>query len=290
MIINECPNCRSNAWYVHGASVDQPLHRIQCRCARCGLVFSNPQATLGEIESYYVSDYVEGDCAFLEEEFDAARTSSAGWQLDEIQAVVGEGRLLDIGAGVGSFSHAAEERGFEVVGIEPSQRARELAKQRWGLDLLGGLYGDHEFAPRSFDVVYAWHVIEHVPDLRAFLAGIHGVLREGGVLYVGTESYEWAYVRAIRIALMARGRVPPFLTSSAHTMLFSRGSLEDCQRRAGLNVAWVKAYDEVSTDARIHAVQGQGPRSLLRGGLLRAGAAADRGLHWGPYLRSLAVK
>ena len=68
--------------------------------------------------------------------------------------------VLDIGAGTGDFVNVLKSRGYEAIGFEPEQTARENAKTK-GLEL----YADTDLlADRRFDVITLWHVLEHMPD------------------------------------------------------------------------------------------------------------------------------
>lgn len=289
LTVSLCPNCGSDKWYVFAATPgDGRLHMIQCRCPACRLVFSNPQASQEEVASYY--GHVCAMDQFFEEDFERVRTAAARTHLGEISAFKTEGRLLDIGASIGVFMSQARDAGFDVVGIEPSGKAAAHARERFGLEILPGFFHDHEFEPGSFDVVYAWHVIEHVTDLDSFLTGIHRVLRPGGVLYLGTESYLDLNVAVLRLALSPRGRVLPFLTSAEHTLLFTPSVLRDCQTRRGFRVVSVKAYDEVGVEDRVASVTAGGIRGKVRRALPRVSARVDPALGWGPYLRSLALR
>jgi MPBQ/MSBQ methyltransferase len=107
-------------------------------------------------------------------------------------------RLLDIGAGFGSFVLAARRLGLDAVGIEISEFEVMYAKKRLWRD---GANEDPEsimylgdamrlpFEANTFDIVTLWNVLEHVPDYKRLLSQAHKVLRPGGRMYIICPNY-----------------------------------------------------------------------------------------------------
>jgi SAM-dependent methyltransferase len=91
------------------------------------------------------------------------------------------GRLLDVGASNGGFVRLMTELGWEAVGIEPDDRAAEVARSR-GLRVLTAGVETADLEPDSWDAVTLSHVLEHLPDPRAALTRLTACLKPGGVL------------------------------------------------------------------------------------------------------------
>jgi 2-polyprenyl-3-methyl-5-hydroxy-6-metoxy-1,4-benzoquinol methylase len=120
------------------------------------------------------------------------------------------------------------------VGLDPAANAIEHARGHYGLqDVHAGTLESVPLPAESFDVVFTWHVIEHVLDLDNFLRAIRSVLRPDGILCIGTENYPNACDWVERIRASLAGTAPPFATSSAHTFLFSARSLDNVLARRG---------------------------------------------------------
>ena len=94
-------------------------------------------------------------------------------------------KLLDIGAGTGDFLLFAQNGGFEVSGVEPSDKARQKAKEK-GANLVNDL---SHFTDSKFDVITLWHVLEHLPDLRNQIRTISSLLNKDGVLVVAVPNF-----------------------------------------------------------------------------------------------------
>jgi len=96
---------------------------------------------------------------------------------------VGERRLLDVGCGSGSFLGVARDLGWRCAGIEMDAAAAEKAR-RFTSELFVGDVLAAPFASGSFDVVTAFHVVEHVPDPVAVLARMLDWTAPGGRVIV----------------------------------------------------------------------------------------------------------
>ena len=116
------------------------------------------------------------------------------WKLIERESFVdrlratGAERLLEVGAGPGQDSRFFAGAGLTVVATDLSPAMVDYCRAK-GLDArvadvlaLGTL-----FAPGSFDAIYTVNCLLHVPDddLPAALTTLAGLLRPGGLMYLG---------------------------------------------------------------------------------------------------------
>jgi len=96
-----------------------------------------------------------------------------------------KGTLLDIGAGTGNFCETSKQNSWDVYGVEPSQKAREVAAKK-NIFLHQSI---EDFTGQQFDVVTLWHVLEHLPDLENTITAIQKLLKPNGVLLVAVPNY-----------------------------------------------------------------------------------------------------
>jgi SAM-dependent methyltransferase len=102
----------------------------------------------------------------------------------------GQGRLLDIGAGGGSYLATMRDCGWTVAGTTWSPEEAVALERKHGIPVRPGSVLEAGFEPGSFDVVTLWHVLEHVPDPGALLRHARALLAPGGLLGVGVPVHD----------------------------------------------------------------------------------------------------
>lgn len=112
-------------------------------------------------------------------------------KLKIVQTYVTSGKLVEIGPASGRFLAVANQAGFDVLGIEQDndsvQRIREDLK-------LEAIFSDKPATKLrqlsgEFDVVVAWHALEHIGDLMEFASAIAEALRQpNGVLVLSSPN------------------------------------------------------------------------------------------------------
>ena len=115
---------------------------VECRA--CGYRFVNPRPSQDEVASSYSDpDFYAG---WIEDEAGRARMWSK--RLDLVERAGRDARVLDIGAGIGTFLSMGRDRfGWNAVGTEVSTSAVRVARERHGLDLLLGRAEDLAIPP-----------------------------------------------------------------------------------------------------------------------------------------------
>lgn len=134
-------------------------------------------------------------------------------------------RLLDVGAGGGSFVAACKEVGWEAFGLEP---CTELA--RWAWSQGRNVYaGDWHSAQGDWEVICLHDVLEHLVNPGSCLAYLRAHLTETGLLIV--EFPEWECAQALREGLAWRHVLP-----KQHPCLYSDRAAQEMFLRAGLQI------------------------------------------------------
>ena len=84
-----------------------------------------------------------------------------------------------------------EESGWSIAGVEPNDKARELAASKTNLKKHYSTIGDLIASEAgSFDVVTMWHVLEHIPDIADLVSSIKKILKPDGVLIVAVPNFK----------------------------------------------------------------------------------------------------
>ena len=102
--------------------------------------------------------------------------------LDVLLAAHPGEKMLNVGAGQGSFTRLLEKRGFNVVSSDVTEPALEVLRTRVHGEVVLADMTDLPFDDGVFEAVVAGEVIEHIDDDRRALSEAARVLRPGGVL------------------------------------------------------------------------------------------------------------
>jgi len=201
--INECLICGSTkiepflVCKDHTAS--QKMFEIK-RCTSCGFKFTSPRPDDKDLGEYYKaesyvshSDTKKGLVNTLYH-WVRSYTLIKKLQLVMQHTKLKKGKILDYGAGTGAFLETCKKNKWEAYGIEPDETARKVMAEKFSISSYVSLAEagpDKSF--NGFDVITAWHVLEHVPDLKETLNLFWSILKDKSILIVAVpnpDSYD----------------------------------------------------------------------------------------------------
>jgi SAM-dependent methyltransferase len=198
-----------------------------CRC-RCGFIFHNPRPAHEEVTAFYErSDQYEG---WLAHESEREELWLRRWI--KMARYVGNGALLDVGTGTGQFLHAIRRKVMSVYGTEISGRARDIAKTRYGLDILEAEGVQADFGSLRFSTITLFHVLEHVPDPGVLIHDCYELLQPGGILVIAVPNDNGCLLAKLRFML---DKFRPVDKRRFCTAGFERILLDDVQREVHLS-------------------------------------------------------
>ncbi len=154
------------------------------------MYFTSPKPSEENLPSYYASeDYIshtDGKRSLFERVYQIVK----GITLSRKQKLLThylpkKGHLLDIGAGTGDFLEYASQKGWHVSGVEPNEKARDLAKQK-NVSLTESLPDNS----KKYDAITMWHVLEHVYNLEEQILWLKEQLNRGGVIFIAVPNFE----------------------------------------------------------------------------------------------------
>ena len=158
------------------------------RCRKCGLIRQNPRLVWNSLKDYYPDDFISYVPLIREERSRFRRLDRRYgiWkQGHAVERYQNGGRLLDVGSGTGIFLEELLRSGrWQVVGIEPTERAAEYARTALHVEILEGRFSEVTLPDNSFDVITMWHVLEHLDHPIADLRHAHKLLKENGLLTI----------------------------------------------------------------------------------------------------------
>lgn len=155
------------------------------------LLKTHPQPSLEHLPSYYESeDYIshtDGKRTLFEKMYHLVKSKAIKNKVNLINQWQPEkGTLLDIGAGTGDFLLEAKKQNWITTGIEPNEKAKQIAIQK------GVSFGTNleELPNEIFDVISMWHVLEHVPNLEEQIATLKRLLKPNGTIIIAVPNFK----------------------------------------------------------------------------------------------------
>jgi SAM-dependent methyltransferase len=184
-----CPNC-------HAATVEaydaRDLNRnisnetfTYFRCVSCNVVFLSPVPT--DLGRFYTTDYygLQGTQETL-----ARGAEGERYKIDIVKQFQRKGRLLELGPGGGGFVYLAKQAGFDVSAIEMSPDSCRFLTETVGVRAVQSAETAEALMAEeaTYDVIAAWHVIEHLSDPWATFDAAVARLAPGGILVLAAPN------------------------------------------------------------------------------------------------------
>ncbi|MFM7895176.1 MAG: class I SAM-dependent methyltransferase [Flavobacterium sp.] len=152
---------------------------------------THPQPTLDKLGSYYeFEDYIshtDGKRTLFEKMYHFIKRKAIRDKVKLINSYQPlKGKILDIGAGTGDFLLECKNQNWDILGIEPNDKAKGIALGK------GVKFGDtiEKLESNSFDVITMWHVLEHVPDVEHQVAELKRLLKPSGTIIIAVPNFK----------------------------------------------------------------------------------------------------
>jgi SAM-dependent methyltransferase len=156
------------------------------------------------------------------------------WIVDRARPYL-RGRVLDAGAGSGTFTEPVARVAEEVVALEPDQRFAQLLRERFAhAPHVHVVQRDTDAIDRDlgdFDAIICFNVLEHVLDDARALRALHDRLRSGGALLLLVPAHP--------------SLASPFDSAVGHERRYRRADLVQLLRDATFSVDTVRHVNPV---------------------------------------------
>jgi SAM-dependent methyltransferase len=186
-----------------------PVYYALCR--KCGFCFA-PELVTWELEEFeeriYNDEYVFVDPDYLETRPRANAAYLISLFGDRAHSI----KHLDYGGGSGLLSKVLSDSNWQSISYDP------FADRNVGIEELG-----------KFDLITAFEVFEHVPDIQELMSNLHSLLSPNGLVMFSTLVSDGS--------IHANQRISWWYASprNGHISLFSRKSLGILARDSGFN-------------------------------------------------------
>lgn len=138
------------------------------------------------------------------------------------------GSAIDVGCGPAWFLAALGDQWTDLVGVEPSPRARAAAD-----DLITMVEHVEDVGNDQFDLVISYHVIEHLRHPMSHLYELRRLCRTGGHLILGTPDFGSPCAKRF-------GEQYRMLHDPTHISLFTAESIQRAIRDLGWEIVDVQ--------------------------------------------------
>lgn len=162
-------------------------------CLDCGFRFTANPPSEADCGIYYQSqDYISHSDTtegLVNKLYHRIRTIMLGRKERLCRAEGVAKSLLDFGSGTGYFAKHMKNAGFDVLGVEMDDKAREYSRKQWGLNVISTGQFLEGIADRHFGYITLWHVLEHLYDPDRYIKIFYGLLEDSGRLIIAVPNF-----------------------------------------------------------------------------------------------------
>ncbi|MFH0864089.1 MAG: class I SAM-dependent methyltransferase [Candidatus Gottesmanbacteria bacterium] len=235
--IPACPFCQ-------GENLKFIIHckgRTVYKCFECGLISTAAEIIHGQLSptaslrlKKELQDHEENwfkDC-LKEKPYFVARF---GKRLAEIEKRKKPGKILDIGCAVGFLLELAQKHGWQVFGVDNSQKViRYWQKILSPACVFYGTLYEASYDNQFFDAITIFDTLEHIPDLHSFFTEIRRILKKDGLLAIAVPDQAGLTSKILRSHWFDFKSIP-------HLYFFSPDSLAMVLQQTGFKIILKKS-------------------------------------------------
>jgi SAM-dependent methyltransferase len=166
-----------------GISLDKFEQNITI-CKDCGMVYTTPFVTDEELSNYYshMSSYEYDNNDNMYPETHQNRSKQQYTYINKFME--NHKNILDVGCAVGYTLSLFKEDGLEVLGLDPSAKNRQIAKDKYNVEVETRFLDKDGLDGREFDIVMLSHVAEHLKHPMDIFKNINNILSKDGLLFI----------------------------------------------------------------------------------------------------------
>ncbi|WP_350976654.1 methyltransferase domain-containing protein [Shewanella sp. AC34-MNA-CIBAN-0136] len=221
-----------------GAIIDNKDGFDIIECTQCGFKHVNPLPEHEVLERLYKEEYYSVEKPFSikrqhEDEVWLNLQYSDRYDTFENQLVAEHRSLLDLGSGPGFFLKHGKERGWNVLGIEPSIQACQHARSL-GVDVINDFFNPITASTLGqFDVIHASLVLEHIPNPIELLTLARTCLKPNGIMCITAPNDYNPFQQAL---VKSGEHLPWWVVPKHHLNYFTPKSLANLLNNIGMEV------------------------------------------------------
>lgn len=157
-------------------------------CIECKFVFRNKRPNLSWFEKSWNIREDEDKDAVFEQAHDPEKEKQRYNRYENLskvlEEVTTERKLLDVGCGPGTGLKAFQDRGWDVMGVEPDPVRAKVGNEVNKINIFPGKIEDFTEPDETYDVITLLHVLEHFHSPKDFLIHTIKKIKYNGYLYI----------------------------------------------------------------------------------------------------------
>lgn len=235
----KCYLCGQEDFSARKGSVrdDESLQILECN--NCGLVMLSSAHHI--LNNHYENSGMHGENIPSIEEWLRETEEDDRRRFEMLRNQLANRKILDFGCGAAGFLHKAKTLASEAAGVELEKRVHEY----WNDSIR--LYANIDDVGGGYDLITAFHVVEHLSDPREMLQKIAKLLAKTGRLVIEVPSSEDAL-----LTLYDNEAFQKFTYWSQHLYLFNAETLRRLAFQAGLSVIAIEQYQRYPLSNHLH--------------------------------------
>jgi 2-polyprenyl-3-methyl-5-hydroxy-6-metoxy-1,4-benzoquinol methylase len=191
-------------------------------CTNCSFVFLNDDSHIGD--THYENSLMHDEVTTLENWRNQTKDDDVR-RFNSLKATIAGKKILEVGAGNCGFIKLSSQIADEAYAVEPEKKYYNEFKAE-----NIKVFSNTESLNTKFDLVFSFHVIEHVKDPISFILNLLSLCKLGGKIYIETPNSNDALIK-----LYKSNSFQNFTYWDNHIVLFSHKSFEYlCNKITGI--------------------------------------------------------
>lgn len=168
------------------------------------MLITSPKPNLEDLGRYYESEayisHTDSKASLMDKVYQLVKAVAIKQKIKLVNSFNSDKKnILDIGCGTGDFLVACKVSGWNVFGVEPNSKARDLTLEKM-IEISDSFentikeniseFLEDKSLNNKFDVITMWHVLEHVPNLTEYVEGLKKLLKPNGTLIVAVPNFK----------------------------------------------------------------------------------------------------
>jgi 2-polyprenyl-3-methyl-5-hydroxy-6-metoxy-1,4-benzoquinol methylase len=235
-----CYLCQNDKYTTRPGSVRDNKDINILECDNCGLVFLS---SFNHIKKSHYEDSGMHDREALDiDQWLETTEEDDKRRYQFVKEKITNKAVLDFGCGIGGFLNLVKNSASKADGVELEKALQSSFKQR-KLNVFSNL----SLVRGKYDVITAFHVVEHLEKPKEILKQLSKFLTEDGEMIIEVPNSNDAL-----LTLYENKPFQNFTYWSQHLFLFNEKTITELVKQAGLKLNWIKHIQRYSLSNHLY--------------------------------------